>query len=156
MDRKSVLITGCKAGGIGNSLAKEFHSKGLLVFATARDRNDIVDLATLGIETISLDVLSPEAVVEARKRVEAVTGAKGLDYLVNNAGMNYTVPALEVDFDDVAKVFNTNVFSVMRITKEFMPLLIKAKGTVVQIGSVAGVVPYVFGCKCSLGYIANC
>jgi 1-acylglycerone phosphate reductase len=58
---------------------------------------------------------------------------------------DYTVPALDVDIDEVRRTFETNLFSVMRITKEFMPLLIKAQGTVVQIGSVAGVVPYVFG-----------
>ena len=58
---------------------------GLRVFAAARDRNQLEDLAQLGIETVSLDVLSPEAITNARKRVEAVTGSDGLDYLVNNA-----------------------------------------------------------------------
>ena len=65
---------------------------------------------------------------------------------MNNAGRNYTVPALEVDFDEVQATFDTNLFGVMRMCQAFAPLLIRAKGVIVQIGSVAGVIPYVFGC----------
>jgi 1-acylglycerone phosphate reductase len=59
--------------------------------------------------------------------------------LVNNAGRNYTVPALDVDFDEVRATFEVNLFAVMRMCQEFAPLLIEAQGTIVQIGSVAGV-----------------
>jgi len=55
------------------------------------------------------------------------------------------VPALDIDFDEVQSVFNTNVFAVMRLCKEFSPLLIEAKGTIINIGSLAGEIPYVFG-----------
>lgn len=74
---------------------------------------------------------------ELRREIEELTGGK-LDYLVNNAGRNYTVPALDVDFDEIQQTFEVNVFSVMRMCKEFAPLLIEAKGTIVQIGSLAG------------------
>lgn len=141
--RKTVLITGCSSG-IGHSLAKEFHSKGLRVFASARRTETIADLADLGIETVSLEVDKPERVRELRREIEELTGGK-LDILVNNAGRNYTVPALDVDFDEVRETFEVNVFSVMRMCQEFAPLLIEAKGTIVQIGSLAGVMPYIFG-----------
>ena len=62
-----------------------------------------------------------------------------------SSGRNYTVPALDIDFEEVQLTFETNVFAVMRMCKEFSPLLIKAKGTIVNIGSVAAEVPYVFG-----------
>ena len=71
--------------------------------------------------------------------MEHLTGGK-LDFLVNNAGRNYTVPALDVDFDEVRETFEVNLFAVMRICQEFAPLLIRSKGTIVQIGSIAGVV----------------
>ncbi|KAI9719805.1 MAG: hypothetical protein M1812_003294 [Candelaria pacifica] len=58
---------------------------------------------------------------------------------------DYTVPALDIEFDEVQQTFETNVFAVMRICQAFSPLLIKSKGTIVQIGSLAGVMPYVFG-----------
>jgi 1-acylglycerone phosphate reductase len=47
--------------------------------------SDIEDLATLGIETLTLDVLSPENITEIRNIIEEKTGGK-LDILVNNAG----------------------------------------------------------------------
>lgn len=52
---------------------------------------------------------------------------------------------MDIDFAEVQSVFDTNVFAVMRMCKEFSPLLIEAKGTIINIGSLAGVIPYVFG-----------
>ncbi|KAL3441915.1 hypothetical protein BJX65DRAFT_241986 [Aspergillus insuetus] len=143
--RKSVLITGCSPGGIGNALAREFHKHGLRVFATARDAESIDDLAALGVETLSLTVDDEKSVQLCLAEVEERLGGKGLDYLVNNAGRNYTVPALEVDLAEVRAIFETNFVAIVNICKAFIPLLIKAKGTIVQIGSVAGIIPYVFG-----------
>ncbi|KAJ5543145.1 Glucose/ribitol dehydrogenase [Penicillium sp. DV-2018c] len=143
--RKSVLITGCSPGGIGNALAREFNRQDLRVLATAREAATIADLADIGIETLSLTVDDPESVKACYADVETRLGDKGLDYLVNNAGRNYTVPAMEVDIVEVRQTFETNLFSVITMCQTFLPLLIKAKGTIVQIGSVAGIIPYVFG-----------
>ncbi|GFF54468.1 short chain dehydrogenase/reductase Ayr1 [Aspergillus lentulus] len=144
-DRKSVLITGCSPGGIGNALAREFHRNGLRVFATARDATNIDDLAALGIETLDLVVDDDESVKTCCSEVEKRLGDKGLDFLVNNAGRNYTVPATEIDLGEARKTFETNFFAVISICQAFLPLLIKSKGTIVMIGSVAGIIPYVFG-----------
>ncbi|GIJ82527.1 hypothetical protein Asppvi_001035 [Aspergillus pseudoviridinutans] len=144
-NRKSVLITGCSPGGIGNSLAREFHRNGLRVFATARDAKKIDDLAALGIETLDLVVDDEQSVKSCCSEVEKRLGDKGLDFLVNNAGRNYTVPATEIDLGEARKTFETNFFAVISICQTFLPLLMKAKGTIVMIGSVAGIIPYVFG-----------
>ncbi|KAL9064286.1 MAG: hypothetical protein Q9157_007892, partial [Trypethelium eluteriae] len=143
-NKKTVLITGCSSG-IGHSLALDFLSRGFRVFATARKTTSIADLRERGIETLSLEVTQPASVKALRSEVERLTAGHGLDYLVNNAGRNYTVPALDVDFDEVQETFETNVFGVMRICQAFAPLVIQARGTIVQIGSIAGVMPYVFG-----------
>ncbi|KAK0514798.1 hypothetical protein JMJ35_002177 [Cladonia borealis] len=142
--KKTVLITGCSPGGIGHKLAKAFHSRGLHVFATARNEKALADLTAVGIEALSLEVTSPEAILEVKRHVSERTGGS-LDYLVNNAGRNYTVPALDIDFDEVLNVFDTNIISVMRLCQAFGPLIIQAKGTIIQIGSVAADLPYVFG-----------
>ncbi|KAI1951075.1 NADPH-dependent 1-acyl dihydroxyacetone phosphate reductase [Ophidiomyces ophidiicola] len=139
------LDSRCSPGGIGHSLALEFHRNGLRVFATARDRNTLSDLNQRGIETLSLEVDQDQSVLACRDEVVSLLGEKGLDYLVNNAGQNYTVPALDVDIDEARKTFETNFFGVIRMCKAFAPLLIKAQGTIVQIGSIAGIIPYVFG-----------
>lgn len=142
--KKTVLITGCSPGGIGHELAKAFYSRGLHVFATARNEKALADLTAIGIEALSLEVTSPEDILEVKRHISERTGGS-LDYLVNNAGRNYTVPALDIDFDEVLKVFDTNIISVMRLCQAFAPLLIQAKGTIIQIGSITADVPYVFG-----------
>lgn len=143
--RKTVLITGCSPGGIGHSLAKTFHAHGLRVFATARSADALSSLSSLGIETLSLTVDSDSSIQTCLAEVKTLTKRRGLDFLVNNAGRSYTMPALDVDMDQIRATFETNVFSVMRLVQVFSSLLIQAHGTIVMIGSLAAVIPYVFG-----------
>ena len=58
---------------------------------------------------------------------------------------DYAVPAIEVDFSEMESVFATNFFAVVRLNQTFMPLLRQSRGTIVQIGSVAGCFPYAWG-----------
>ncbi|EXJ69084.1 oxidoreductase [Cladophialophora psammophila CBS 110553] len=143
--RKSVLITGCSPGGIGHALALAFHARGLRVFATARTTGRIEDLSQKGIETLALVVDDDVSILTCFKTVEQLTHGHGLDYLVNNAGVSYVMPALDVNVDEAKKIFDVNLFAVMRMCQVFSPLLIKAHGTIVMIGSLAAVIPYVFG-----------
>ena len=53
--------------------------------------------------------------------------------------------ALDIDPAEVQSVFDANVYSVMKLCKAFAPQLIAAQGTIVQTGSLAGIMPYVFG-----------
>ena len=48
---------------------------------------------------------------------------------------------MEAEISEVRKTFETNLFAVITMCQTFLPLLIKAKGTIVQVGSVAGVRP---------------
>jgi 1-acylglycerone phosphate reductase len=59
--------------------------------------------------------------------------------------VSHTVPVLDLTIEDMRKVFEINVFSCIRLVQSFAPLLIQAKGKIANIGSVAGIVPYVFG-----------
>jgi 1-acylglycerone phosphate reductase len=77
-------------------------------------------------------------------QVSSITGGK-LDILYNNAGRNYTVPALDYDMEEVHDLFQANVYSVMQMCKAFTSLLIETKGTIVQTGSLAAIMPYVWG-----------
>ncbi|KAJ7054717.1 NAD(P)-binding protein [Mycena amicta] len=143
--QRTVLITGCTPGGIGFELAKEYQSKGLRVFATARRAKVCAELASLGLEALQLDVTKTESVQALRDCVSALTGGT-LDVLVNNAGRSCTVPATDVKMNDVHDVFEINLFGVMRMVQEFIPLLVASgDGRIVNIGSVAGVMPYPFG-----------
>ena len=55
--------------------------------------------------------------------------------------LGYTVAALDVDIAEARATFETNFFAVILMCKTFVPLLMKEKGTIVQVGSVAGVWP---------------
>lgn len=60
-------------------------------------------------------------------------------------GRTHTIPALDVDLDDVRKTYETNVFGVMAMCQAFSPLLIAAKGLIINISSVSSITPYLFG-----------
>lgn len=49
-----------------------------------------------------------------------------------------------MDFSEVSPLFAANVFAVMKLCQAFAPLLIAARGTIVQTGSLAGIMPYVW------------
>lgn len=55
------------------------------------------------------------------------------------------MPATDTKVHDVEKMFAVNVFGPMRMVHFFHPLLVKSKGVVVNIGSIGGIVPYIYG-----------
>ncbi|KAF1962948.1 NAD(P)-binding protein [Byssothecium circinans] len=141
--KKYALITGCTPGGIGHYLALEFASKGFNVLATVRDPSKYTSPHD-GITYVPLELTSADSIKALRDTVSQTTGGK-LDILYNNAGRNYTVPALDVETHEIRELFEANVFAVMSMCQTFAPLLIEAKGTIVQTGSLAGLMPYAFG-----------
>lgn len=79
--RRTVLITGCAAGGIGHSLALSFHKRGFRVFATARSLTQLTELADQGIETLELVVDNDESILSTHQTIEKLTHGRGLDFL---------------------------------------------------------------------------
>ena len=139
--KQSVLVTGTSAGSIGAALAASFANEGLTVFATVRDRSKIEPslAARPNVHILLLDVTSTASIAAAVEAVSARTHGS-LDYLVNNAGAGYTTPLADVDLDKARQLFEVNFWGVMAMTRAFLPLLVKAKGTVVNISSVGAVV----------------
>ncbi|KAF2681877.1 oxidoreductase [Lentithecium fluviatile CBS 122367] len=134
---KSVLITGCSTG-IGASLVTAFQKRGLTVFATARKPAALSSFSALAnVHILALDVTSEASVRDAYEEVRTKTGGK-LDYLVNNAGMGHDLPALDFPLEDAKKMFETNFWGTVRMCQVFAPLVIEAKGTIVNVGSVLG------------------
>ena len=86
---------------------------------------------------LPLELTSNDSIVALKKRVVEITNGR-LDVLYNNAGRNYVIPALDYEEDELRELFQANVFAVMRMCKEFAPLVIEAQGTIVQTGSLAG------------------
>ena len=78
------------------------------------------------------------------KAVEEKTGGQGLDVLVNNSGRGYAGPLLDADLEEGKRMFEVNFWGVLAVTQGFADLIVRAKGTVVNISSISASVysPY--------------
>lgn len=133
---------------------------GFHVIATARRPQVLDELKKAGMSVVALDVASPESIAACRQEVDTLTNGR-LDILVNNAsvfhsiiqafllttrrGLTHTIPATDIDLDEVRRTFETNVFGVMAMVQAFSPLLINARGLIIMISSCSSITPYVFG-----------
>ncbi|KAI0808630.1 hypothetical protein GGR55DRAFT_200445 [Xylaria sp. FL0064] len=143
-NQKFALVTGCGKGGIGEALVKEYTKRGVHAIATVLPNENHDHLDHAGITWFPLDVTVEQSVVDLKKNVLAVAGDH-LDILVNNAGICYTMTAIDTEVESVKKMFNVNVFGPMQLVHHFHDMIIKARGTIVNIGSIGGVVPYMYG-----------
>lgn len=62
-----------------------------------------------------------------------------------SSGRTHTIPALDIEIDDVRATYETNVFGPMFVVKAFAPQLIQARGLIINISSTSAQVPYLFG-----------
>ncbi|KAI1127995.1 NAD(P)-binding protein [Nemania abortiva] len=141
MAPKTVLVTGCSAGGIGAALAATLAKHGHFVIATARNTSKIpAELSSLSnVQVVPLDVSSTSSVADAAKVV--IEGQRGLDVLVNNAGSGYAMPILDIDVEKAKELYEANVWGPIRTVQAFSDLLIKSRGRVVNISTVGAVLP---------------
>ena len=136
--KKTVLITGCSDDGIGSALSLAFHAQGYHVFATARNPSKMSVLSKLPNTTLlTLDVEDSAQITSAVEAVKNETSGT-LDILINNAGVNHFSPVLDIDLSEAKHVFDINFWGALTVTQAFAPLVIKAKGSVVNITSIAG------------------
>ncbi|QZP35387.1 SDR family oxidoreductase [Pseudomonas sp. DR48] len=130
------LITGCSSG-IGRALADVFKSAGYEVWASARKADDVAALAAAGFTAVQLDVNDAAALEQLSEQINQQRG--GLDVLINNAGYGAMGPLLDGGVPAMQRQFETNVFAIVGVTRAMFPVLRRAKGLVVNIGSVSGV-----------------
>ena len=114
-----VLVTGANRG-IGRTFARELLARGASkVYAGARDPAAVTQS---GVHALRLDVNRPEDVVAAAALASDVT------LIINNAGIAQPGGFLAADSEEVARrIFETNFFSMLRVSKAFAPIL-KANG----------------------------
>lgn len=135
---RAVLVTGASSG-IGRKITERLASQGFFVYAGARAQKDLDELnAIKNVQAVRLDVTVPSDIAAA---VATVTKAgRGLYGVVNNAGVVVVAPLIEADEKELDFIFNVNIYGPYRITKAFSPLLLEAKGRVVNISSLNGIV----------------
>ncbi|KAH8030969.1 hypothetical protein HPB51_012437 [Rhipicephalus microplus] len=137
-DGKAVLITGCDTG-FGNMLARNLSQQGFLVFAGCLDSNSegaMVLKKCRNVRVLQLDVTKDSQVDEALEAVKRDLGSRVLWAVVANAGIPNSGLIEWMTMESIVRVFDVNVFGVVRVAKKFLPLLKRSKGRVVIVTSV--------------------
>ena len=142
-----MFITGASTG-IGKTCALRLDRLGYAVFAGVRKPEDaarLTGLASPRLKPIRIDVTEAADIRAAVAELESVLGESGLGALVNNAGIATGGPIEFVSIDAVRRQFEVNVFGMLAVTQACLPLLRRARGRIVNMGSIAGksVTPYV-------------
>lgn len=138
--RPAVLVTGASSG-IGLATATLLSEAGFDVLAGVRKPSG----EDRKFREILLDVTREESILRARDEIAAHLSGAGLTALVNNAGVAEIGPLEYQSIDRFRGVFEVNVFGVLAVTQAFLPLLRQARGRIVNIGSVGGMITIPFG-----------
>ncbi|WP_328910710.1 SDR family NAD(P)-dependent oxidoreductase [Streptomyces sp. NBC_00234] len=137
---KVALVTGASSG-IGEATARALAAEGAKVAVAAR-RTDRLEALRTELEAegatvlvLPLDVADEQAVHAAVATTVETLGS--LDVLVNSAGLMLLGPVEGADTTDWTRMMDVNVLGLMYMTHAALPHLLRSRGTVVQISSVA-------------------
>lgn len=131
------LVTGASSG-IGKAAARALVAAGFTVVGTSRKTAGVAPVD--GVTFLDLDVTSDASVAAV---VETVMDRCGrVDVLVNNAGVGSAGAAEETSVALAQRVFDINVFGLIRMTKAVLPIMRAQRGgRIVNISSILGFVP---------------
>ena len=140
---KIILVTGASSG-FGKAIATKFAAGGWNVIITGRRKEKLDELAkaleaNYGIKTLSLvfDVQDKKAVFDNLQNIP--TEWQAINILVNNAGLALGRDSFEnANLEDWETMIDTNVKGLLYASKAVLPMLIKEKGHIINIGSTAG------------------
>lgn len=145
MTERVTLITGASAG-IGTELARIFAAKGHRVALTARRVDRLNELAR---EIVAAGGAQPIVIpcdleqADACETIEGALAAAGveLEYLVNNAGYGVFGRAFKRDRNEQLGMITVNIRALTDLTLRFTDQLIRNRGGILNIGSIAGFLP---------------
>lgn len=139
-DNRVVVITGASTG-IGAASALHLDRLGFAVFAGVRKFEDgeaLKSASSARLIPMILDVTDGETIRQSQAMVSARIGTAGVYGLVNNAGIAVVGPLEAVPIPDFRRQLEVNVIGQMAVTQAFLPLIRKARGRIVNMGSIAG------------------
>jgi len=136
------LITG-GTRGIGKAIAEEFVGLGASVFIVARDEdvlNEMILSFDADISVVDGLVADVSNSADRQSVFEAIGKKWGkLDILVNNVGTNIRKKTMDYSDSEIQKIFNTNLFSSLELSRLMFPYLKKSEyPSIVNVSSVAG------------------
>jgi 2-keto-3-deoxy-L-fuconate dehydrogenase len=134
LDGRKALVTG-GASGIGEATCRVLAAAGAAVTVADIDGARAESVAReIGGAALAVDI-TDEAAVNA-----AMGGVDALDILVNNAGIGLVGNIEETSTADFERLLKVNVEGMFLVTKSLLPKLLASKASIVNIGSVAGLV----------------
>ncbi|XP_003478700.1 dehydrogenase/reductase SDR family member 9 [Cavia porcellus] len=138
---KYIFITGCDTG-FGNLAARTFDKKGFHVIAACLTESGSAALkaeTSQRLHTVLLDVTDPKNVKSTAQWVKNHVGEKGLWGLINNAGVpGVLAPTDWLTVQDYREPIEVNLFGLIDVTLNMLPLIKKARGRVINVSSVGG------------------
>jgi NAD(P)-dependent dehydrogenase (short-subunit alcohol dehydrogenase family) len=146
LDGKQALVTG-GGSGIGAATCRELTKAGARVIV-ADANEDAAKRVAAELEkgrAIRMDVTQLSSIRAAFE------GREWLDILINNAGIGHVGDILHTEPEDFLRVQDVNVRGVYLVTRFALPLLLASHGSIVNVGSVAGLV----GVKQRLAYCSS-
>jgi NAD(P)-dependent dehydrogenase (short-subunit alcohol dehydrogenase family) len=144
--KRAILITGASTG-IGRACALYLDSIGFNVFAGVRrevDGNDLRKKASGRLTPVLIDVTNSESIDSALKFVSGEVGGAGLVGLVNNAGINAGGLLEFLPIAEIRNLLEVNLIGHIAVTQAFLPLIRKGHGRIVNMGSIAGIMPQAY------------
>ena len=143
-EKQTVLITGASSG-IGLSCANKFAESGARLILIARRIDKIRSVAEELKNRFRTDSLTIELDVRNREKVARQLSTlprewQAIDILVNNAGLSRGLDKLhEGSIDDWEEMIDTNVKGLLYVSRAIVPgMVTRGKGTIINIGSIAG------------------
>lgn len=141
MKDKVVIITGASSG-IGRALAKEFASKGARLALGAR-RTDLLEKLQSELPYTEILIRKTDVSLESDCRMlidETIKRFGQIDVLINNAGISMRALFEEVDLKVIRQLMEVNFFGTVYCSKYALPHLLKTRGSLVGVISIAGYV----------------
>jgi len=135
LDGRTALVTG-GASGIGECTCRALAGAGarVIIADIDRPRADRLAAELAGSTVVTLDVTDEASIAAAFAEIPS------LDILVNNAGIGFVGSVEETEPEDFRRLMLVNVEGTMLVTRTAIARLLAVSGTVVNIGSVAGLV----------------
>lgn len=141
MKDKVVIITG-GTSGIGRALAEEFGLRGSKILVTGRNKTQLeTTVETMRSKGIEIEGFVGDVSLENDNLMMAkmaISKFGRIDVLINNAGISMRALFEDVDLAVVKKVMDINFYGALYATKYCLPEIIKSRGSVVGISSIAG------------------
>ncbi|RCH55149.1 short chain dehydrogenase [Mucilaginibacter hurinus] len=139
---KTIIITGASSG-IGKALAFEFAARGANLVLAARQYVTLCEIAQLIEKQYSIRAVAVACDVTVEADCEqlikqAVLTFNQVDVLVNNAGISMRALFKDVELSVLKTIMDVNFWGMVYCTKYALPYILKTKGSIVGVSSVAG------------------